>query len=616
MPQTEQRRAELLEKANALPLCPGVYIMKDKKGNVIYVGKSRKLKNRVSQYFQNSQKNQKTSRMVFFAEDFEYIICKTEIEALTLENTLIKQNAPKYNIRLKDAKSYPYIKITDGEYPQILFTRTRLNDRAKYYGPFSSSSAVYSLLDILHKSLGIPSCKRQFPRDIGKGRPCLYYQLGQCCGICTGEVSRKEYKALIDCAADILKGNTADAVRTINARMLTLAEEERFEAAAKCRDTITALEALHQKQNVVASPDTEMDIFGLWKDDLGACISCMYVRGGAVVDKNDYTFGPDTEIDESSLCAFLVEHYKQRTLIPREIIISFYIEDEDKQVLEEYFSSRSARKTVLRQPQRGNTKQLCDTVVQNARQRSEDARIQAQKSEQALLNLAELLRLESVPERIEAYDISNIGSENITAGMVVYDNAKPCKADYRIFNIKSVVGTDDYASMQEALSRRITHLLSDEKGSYSRYPDLILVDGGRGHVSAAKEVLGRFGVDLPVFGMVKDDYHKTRALCTENAEINIAKDRSVFSLIYGIQEEVHRFTVGKTGKAKRATLKHSSLEKIDGIGPAKAKKLLSFYGTLSAIRNATREQLEDAPGISSIDAENIYAYFNKQREQK
>ena len=252
MPQTQKRTAELLEKANNLPLCSGVYIMKDKRGSIIYVGKSRKLKNRVSQYFQNSQKNLKTSRMVFFAEDFEYIICKNEIEALTLENALIKQHSPKYNIRLKDAKSYPYLKITDAEYPQILFTRTRVGDKAKYFGPFSSSSTVYSLLDILHKSLGIPSCKRQFPRDIGKGRPCLYYQLGQCWGLCTGKVDKEEYKSLIDCAADILQGNTSKATRSLNEQMLEFAENERFEAAAKCRDTIFALENLHQKQNVVA----------------------------------------------------------------------------------------------------------------------------------------------------------------------------------------------------------------------------------------------------------------------------------------------------------------------------------------------------------------------------
>lgn len=612
MPQTQKRTAELLEKANNLPLCSGVYIMKDKRGSIIYVGKSRKLKNRVSQYFQNSQKNLKTSKMVFFAEDFEYIICKNEIEALTLENALIKQHSPKYNIRLKDAKSYPYLKITDAEYPQILFTRTRVGDKAKYFGPFSSSSTVYSLLDILHKSLGIPSCKRQFPRDIGKGRPCLYYQLGQCCGLCTGKVDKKEYKALIDCAADILQGNTSKATRSLNEQMLEFAENERFEAAAKCRDTIFALENLHQKQNVVASPDSEMDIFGLWNDEFGSCISCMYVRNGTVIDKVDHTFGPDTEIDTGALSAFLVEHYKHRDHIPREIIVSFEMDEQDKHTLEEYFSDLASRKIIIRRPERGNTRQLCDTVVKNAHQTAQDAHIQAQKDEQVLVSLANLLQLENLPERIEAYDISNIGSDNITAGMIVFAGGKPRRSDYRSFNIKSVSSPDDYASMREAISRRIEHLLSDTKGSFSEFPDLMLIDGGRGHVSVVKEVLCKYQIDIPVFGMVKDDYHKTRALCNENSEINIAKDRSIFSFIYRIQEEVHRFTVGKTTTAKRSTLKRSSLENIDGIGPSKAKKLLQHFGTLSAIKQADIAALTNVSGISSKDADAIYKYFRKQ----
>ena len=612
MPLSIKRNAELLDKANTLPLCPGVYIMKDKAGKIIYVGKSRKLKNRVSQYFQNSYKNGKTSRMVQCAEDFDYILCKTEIEALTLENTLIKQHSPKYNIKLKDAKSYPYIKITHAEYPKIAFTRTRKADKALYFGPFSGTSTVYSLIDILHKRLGIPSCKKEFPRDIGKERPCIYYQMGQCCGVCTGNVSAKEYKNLIACAADILKGNTSAAISSLSEQMMTFAEEEKFESAAKCRDTINALKSLHQKQNVVASPNTEMDIFGLWRDDYGACISCMYVREGAVIDKNDYVFNLDTEVDNNSLSAFLVEHYNRKEYIPREIIVSFMLDDEDKEALEGYFYQIAGRKTVVRHPERGNTKQLCDTVVKNAQQKVYDSRIEAQKDESVLVELASLLRLESVPERIEAYDISNIGTENITAGMVVYVNGKPSKADYRVFNIKTVSGTDDYASMQEALRRRILRMKNDSSGAFASIPDLLLIDGGKTHVSAVLEVLRSEGVELPVFGMVKDEYHKTRALCTDTQEINIAKNRAIFTLIYKIQEEVHRFTVGKTTNAKRSTLKHSSLEKIEGIGPAKAKKLLNFFGTLSNIKNAEITDLQKAPGISLADAQRIFLYFNKQ----
>ena len=611
MPQTIKRTEELLEKANSLPLCPGVYIMKDKLGRIIYVGKSRKLKNRVSQYFQNSKKNFKTSRMVLLAEDFDFIVCNTEIEALTLENTLIKQHSPKYNIKLKDAKAYPYIKITDGEYPRIVFTRTRLSDRAKYFGPFSGASTAYSILDIIHKSLGIPNCKRQFPRDIGKERPCLYYQLGQCCGVCTGNVSAEEYASLIRCAAEILRGNTAAARKKLTEEMMSFAENERFEAAAKCRDTIEALTKLSQKQNVVASPETEMDIFGLFNDELGSCISCAYVRGGALVDKTDYLFGADIQTDGSALCAFLVEHYRMRDIIPKEIVVSFEIEDADRETLEEYFYGRTQRKTVIRRPERGNVKQLCDTIVSNAEETAKQSRLEAQKDETVLMRLSVALGLESVPLRIEAYDISNIGSENITAGMVVYNNGKPSKKDYRSFNIKSVEGTtDDYASMREALRRRMAHLISDSNGSFSEYPDLILIDGGRGHVGVVKEVMREFEIELPVFGMVKDDYHKTRALCTEAQEINIARDRAVFTLIYKIQEEVHRFTVGRTTTAKRSTLKRSSLEKINGIGPTKAKKLLLHFGTLAKIKTATVEELSLVSGISLKDADTVFKYFN------
>ena len=616
MTQNIQKTDALLQKANSLPTCPGVYIMKDKNGKVIYVGKSKKLKSRVSQYFQKTQKNLKTSKMVSSVYDFDFIICDTEIEALTLENTLIKQYSPKYNIRLKDAKAYPYIKVTDEEYPRVVFTRTRISDRARYFGPFSGTSTVFSVLDIIHKSLGIPSCKRQFPKDIGKERPCLYYQMGQCCGVCTGKVTEEEYASLIRCATDILKGNILEAKKSLTEQMLSLAEEERFEAAAKCRDTINALERLHQKQHVVAAPEAEMDVFGLWQDDYGTCISCLYIRTGAVVDNADHVFNADTEADEDALCAFFVEHYNMRNYIPKEIIISFPLSDDNKLLLEEYFEKKSGRKVIIRRPERGNTKKLCDTVITNAREKSRQSRLEAQKDEKVLINLAKLLMLESVPERIEAYDISNIGAENITAGMVVYVNGKPSKQDYRVFNIKSVSGTDDYGSMREAISRRMSHLIGDKTGSFAQYPDLILIDGGKGHVGVVKDITKEYGIDIPVFGMVKDDYHKTRALCTETDEINIAKDKAIFTLIYKIQEEVHRFTVGKTLHGKRSTLKKSSLEKIEGIGPAKAKILLGAFGTLAALRQASEEQIAAVAGISKKDAQNIYLYFRQKEGNK
>ena len=612
MPQTQKRTDELLKKANSLPLSPGVYIMKDKNGKVIYVGKSRKLKNRVSQYFQNSIKNLKTAKMVRTAEDFDYILCQSEIEALTLENSLIKKYAPKYNIRLKDSKQYPYIKITAEEYPRIIYTRKRLADKGKYFGPFTGTSTIHSIIDIIYKSLGIPNCKRSFPKDIGKERPCIYYQMHKCCGLCTGKVSKEEYNALIKCATDMLRGNTSGTIDTIEAQMLNFAEEENFEAAAKCRDTIIALKNLSEKQHMVASPESEMDIFGYYDDGIAACMSVMYVRYGAVSDKQDFVFDNDVQTDSGALSAFLVEHYARYDYIPKNIIISFELENADREALEKYFSDIAKRKVTLHHPERGDTKKLCDTVVSNAAEKSRQVQIQLQNDETVLASLATILALEVLPQRIEAYDISNIGADNITAGMVVYEDGRPKKSDYRTFSIKTVEGIDDYASMREAITRRLNRLREDQNGSFAQTPDLILIDGGRGHISAVKEVMEREKIDIPVFGMVKDDFHKTRALCTDTDEINIAKEKAVFGLIYRIQEEVHRYTVRRTTNAKRATLKRSSLENIKGIGPSKAKALLSHFGTFSAVKSADVDAITSVSGISRVDAENIYRYFNSK----
>lgn len=617
MPQSKKRLEELLEKANALPLTPGVYIMKDKTGNVVYVGKSRKLKNRVSQYFQQSKKSFKTERMVAAAEDFEYFLCKTEIEALSLENTLIKKYNPKYNIKLKDAKSYPYIKITNEEYPKIVFSRTRIADKGKYYGPFSGNSVAYAILDILHKFLGIPNCKRSFPRDIGKQRPCLYYQLNRCCGVCTGKVSKEEYLSLIACATNVLKGNISSATDFLKEKMQEFSENEKFEAAAKCRDTIKALEKLNQKQSVVAAPDTNADIFGFFADGVASCMSVICVRNGLVNDKADFVFNGDAITDGEALSAFLVEHYLEKEYIPKNIILSFDLDLEEISALEQFLFEKCNHRVTVKKAERGVFRELCVTATDNATEKVRQIKLNAQKDETVLISLASLLKLESVPERIEAYDISNVGSENITAGMVVYKNARPSKNDYRLFSIKGVTDApDDYASMKEAIRRRIKHLKTDKTSSFSEYPDLMLIDGGKGHVSSVLEVLEEEKISIPVFGMVKDEYHKTRALCTDKEEINIAAMQSIYMLIYKIQEEVHRFTVDKVMKAKSSALKHSSLEKIAGIGPTKAKRLLSSFKTLSAIKTATPEEISFVKGISEKDAERIYLFFKNNKDSK
>jgi len=607
----EQNRI-LLQKANALPHRPGVYIMKNAAGAVIYVGKSAKLKNRVSQYFQNSEKNVKTANMVRQVKDFDYYLCDTEMEALSLENTLIKQYSPKYNIRLKDAKSYPYIKLTEGEYPRLVMSRKRQNDGGRYFGPYSGTSAVFSVINTLSGVLGLPTCNRRFPKDIGKERPCLYYQIGRCCGVCTGKVSKEEYDERIRYAAEVLKGNTGEVKESVRKRMYECAEQERFEAAAKYRDTLSALERLGQKHKVVTAPGTEHDVIALYHDELCACISVFFIRDGAVTDKVEYVFSADRIVDEESIAAFLCELYNVREYIPRSILLSFELPEGDRELVGEYLADMAGRKISLRTPERGELKTLCDMVRDNAEEKARAYKSEAEKDEKTLVRLAELLKLEVYPQRIEAYDISNLGHEHITAGMIVTDGTKFKKSDYRYFKIKSIKdGTDDYASMREALYRRFAHL-EDESGSFAELPDLILLDGGRGHVSTVKDLLDEMGIDVPVFGMVKDDFHKTRALCTADEEISIAKENAVFVFIYKIQEEVHRFTVSKMSAAKSKTLTKSSLTKISGIGDAKAKLLLKAMGSYTAVKAADVDSLCAVKGISRKDAENIVAYFRQK----
>ena len=609
MPIKEDELKILLEKANSLPLRPGVYIMKNAQGRVIYVGKSRKLKNRVSQYFQNSEKNAKTAGMVRAVKDFDYYVCDTEIEALSLENTLIKQYNPKYNIRLKDAKSYPYIKITDELYPRLVMTRTR-GEGGKYFGPYSGTSTVFSVINTLSAILGLPTCTRKFPKDIGRERPCIYYQMNKCCGVCNGNVDVDDYLEKIKHASDILRGNTAQVKRSLTEKMYEYAENEKYELAAKCRDTIAALDRLGQKQKVVAPSDTEHDIIGLYNDDVCSSVSVFFIRDGAVSDKEEFVFGADRILDEQNITAFICELYQIREYIPKSILLSFTLEDEELDALSTYLSEKAGRRVTVRTPGRGESKTLCAMVRDNAAERAKNYRAEAEKDEKILLRLAELLNLETYPERIEAYDISNLGHEHITAGMIVTDGTKFKKSDYRSFKIVSVKdGTDDYQSMREALYRRLSHL-DDEGGSFAQLPDLILLDGGKGHVSVVRELLREIGLDIPVFGMVKDDYHKTRALCTDSEEISIARENALFVFIYKIQEEVHRFTVSKMDSAKRKTLTKSSLTKIDGIGDAKAKVLLKAFGGIGKIKTATVEEIAAVKGIGEKDAERIFEYFH------
>ena len=606
----DERRAGLLEKANKLPLRPGVYIMRDKNDKVIYVGKSRALKNRVSQYFHESARhNEKTKRMVSNVWNFDYILTDTEIEALSLENGLIKQYTPKYNIKLKDSKTYPYIKLTlNEEYPKLSVTRKRLADGAKYFGPYSGTAAVYSILGTVQKTFGIASCSREFPRDIGKARPCLNKHIGICCGPCTGEISSSEYKAIFKEVVPFLRGSFRECENSLRERMEYASDNLMFEAAAKYRDRIESLSKLWQKQKVVGPPDMDADVIALYSDDICSCVSVFYIRGGGITDTESFTFNADQIVDEEALVGFLSELYTVREYVPREIMLDFDLPDEDIGMLTERLASKCDSKPDIKTPERGDKKHLCDMVRDNAKQKALLYKAQTEKDNKILVKLAQLLHLEVVPDRIEAYDISNFGKDNITAGMVVAENGHFKKSDYRTFKIKTTDGIDDYGAMREALSRRLSHL-TDE--SFGAAPDLILLDGGRGHVSVIRELMAELGCEIPVFGMVKDDFHKTRALTDDENEVNIAKEQAVFQFIYKLQDEVHRYTITRMQNAKSKAMRHSTLEDIEGIGPVRAKALLSHFRSLAAIKKADRDSLMNVPGISAANADAIIkAYEN------
>ncbi len=599
---------KLRDKAGRLPMSPGVYLMKDKGGKILYVGKSKALRNRVTSYFTDLEKHTvKTARLVSRIEDFEVMLTSTEIEALALENRLIKLHAPKFNIKLKDGKSYPYIKVTmNEEYPRILVVRKRLADGAKYFGPYSGTSIAYTIVNTARKVFGIPDCKKQFPRDIGKTRPCLNHQIGLCCGLCTGRLSREEYRALFKDILPFLGGAFSDVEKSLTEQMEYAAENLMFEAAALCRDRIRALSKLWEKQKVVAAPFVEQDVIALHTDETSSCLAVFYIRNGAVTDNESFVFGADTIVDEEAVSSFLYELYRVREYIPKEILLDFPLSEESRETLSAMLREKAGYKVTVRFPEKGNLKQLCAMVRENAKEYATQYNLSAEKENDTLIRLAQLLQLEVVPDKIEAFDISNYGNENITAGKVRLENGKFVKSAYRTYKIQGTDGQDDYASMREAMERRLNHP-EDE------YPDLFLLDGGKGHVSVIRQLLDEMGIYIPVFGMVKDEYHKTRALIGEDEEISIAKEQPVFLLIYKLQEEVHRYTVSRMTGAKRKTLRTSSLTEIHGIGPSKAKELLSHFKGLKGVSEASLDELTAVKGISPKDAEAIIRHFAAKR---
>ena len=605
----------LREKASRLPATPGVYLMKDAHGKVIYVGKSRRLCNRVTSYF-TGEHTAKTARMVASVADFDTILCDSEMEALSLENTLIKQHSPRYNIKLKDAKSYPYIRLSGGAYPRLSVSRDRRSgDGSKFFGPYPGISAAYAAQDAVNRIFRLPVCRRVFPRDIGRERPCLYYQMGRCMGPCTGKVSEEDYKSVVRAACAVLDGDVRRTVSKLESTMTALAEAERFEEAARCRDSILALRRLTEQHKVVAEANVEQDVFALYTDDTCGVLSMLSVREGKLCAKNEFVFSA-TELSEGdALSAFLYDFYRDASRLPREILLDFSMEDEELSMLAEVFSGRAGRRIYLSVPVRGAKKKLCTMAHANARERAARYREDCIREDKTLATLCRLLGLEILPDRIEAYDISNIGAEHITAAMVVYAEGGMKRRDDRTFRIETTDGVDDYGAMREALSRRLSHI-GDGSPSLGETPDLILLDGGATHVGVGRAVLAEMGLSIPIFGMVKDDFHTTRALTDGEREISIATETAVFTMIYKIQEEVHRVAVSHTMNAKRKTLRHSSLESIRGIGPTKAKRLLAAFGTITRLRAAHEDNIAAVRGITPQDAAAVYGHFHKKKEEK
>ncbi|MBE6655522.1 MAG: excinuclease ABC subunit UvrC [Ruminococcaceae bacterium] len=603
------KREELREKANALPPSPGVYLMKDAEGTVIYVGKSRKLSARVASYFTGNDHAVKTARMIAKVADFDTILCDSEIEALGLENTLIKKYAPKYNVKLKDAKSYPYIAVTAGEYPRIFVTRERTKDGSRYFGPYSGISDAYVNLDTVRKLFHLPSCRRRFPEDIGRERPCIYRQMKRCMAPCVGDVTSKEYKEAVRAAVAVLSGDTREAERRLREEMLLAAGEEHFEAAARARDAIFALAKLGEKQKVLADGSVSADAWGLILGNPTDALSVLSVREGKLIRKNDFTFASSEILTPETAIAFLTDYYMRGADIPKEILLGFLPPEESETALSAFLSKERGRKTVVHHVQRGTKRGLCDMAAKNAAEAVKKETERTTRDEGTLVTLASLLALEVLPSRIEVYDISAIGKEYTTAGMIVYEDGVLKKNAYRTFRIKTVVN-DDYSAMKEALTRRFAH--ADDE-SFGLLPDLILLDGGRGHVSVGKEALKEAGLDIPLFGLVKDEHHKTRALCTERETVGIAHEQSVYVFLYKLQEEVHRHAVLATMEAKGRSLKRSSLENVRGIGKERARRLLAYFGSLKRLKEASVEEIAAVRGMTKPAAASVYAHFHPQK---
>ena len=610
------------EELKKLPARPGVYIMHDEKDEIIYVGKAISLKNRVRQYFQTSRnKGIKIERMVTRIARFEYIVTDSELEALVLECNLIKEHRPKYNTMLKDDKAYPFIKVTvHEEYPRVLFARRMQKDKCKYYGPYTSAGAVKDTIELVRKLYKLRTCNRNLPKDQGRERPCLYYHIGQCQAPCQGYISREEYRGHVEEAIRFLNGNYREVVRELEKKMQKASEELRFEEAVEYRDLMYSVKSIGERQKITGSDGEDKDVIAIAVDGYDAVAQVFFVREGKLIGRDHfYLRVSGEETREQILSSFLKQFYSGTPFVPKELMLQYEIDE--KAVLEEWLTQVRGQRVHIRVPKKGTKEKLVELALQNAEMVLKQDRERLKREEGrtigALKEIAGWLGLGDL-NRIEAYDISNTSGFESVGSMVVYEKGKPKRSDYRKFKIKSVKGPNDYASMEEVLTRRFTRGLEeknndDTTGGFVRFPDLVMMDGGKGQVHIACDVLRKMNLSIPVCGMVKDDRHRTRGLYYQDREIPIDHASQGFQLITRIQDEAHRFAIEYHRMLRSKGQVHSVLDDIPGVGPARRKALMKHFQSIERIREATVEELAEIPSMNRKSAEEVYGFFREYK---
>jgi len=599
----------LRKKAMSLPLLPGVYIMKNADGEIIYIGKAKALKNRVSQYFGSQNRHPiKVRKMVENVDRFDYIVTGSEFEALVLECSLIKQHSPKYNILLKDDKGYSYIRISEGEYRKISAVFNKKDDGSEYIGPYLSSYSVRQSVDAANKIFKLPQCNKVFPRDFGKSRPCLNYYISQCCGLCTGKIKKSDYDEAVDGAVAFLKGDSRDIIADLRVKMEKAAEELDFEQAAKLRDRINSIERIKEKQKVVYKSVEEQDVFATADIDGSVCLAVLRFSNGRLFDSEHFFFD-DPGDKEGMRSDFITSYYSMRDNIPKRVTVDGEVAD--RELLEQWLSEKKGKKVTVFVPARGEQLEIVNMCRKNAEEKLAIKKGRTGREIAVLDELKDLLGLKKTPEYIESYDISHTAGQDSVAGMIVFKGGKPYRKAYKRFSIKSFDGNDDYRAMNEVLTRRFSEYekSKDSTEGFGKLPDLILLDGGVGQVHAVEPVLREFGLKIPLFGMVKDNRHRTRAISGDGGEIAINSKRQVFTLVSEIQNEVHRFSVAYHHQKHAKRGLSLSLTEIEGVGEKRASALLKYFKTMTAIKNAEVDELSKAPGITSAVAQNIYDYY-------